>query len=62
LWVDLLAKSALVEHLSKSWDLVPSGFAEPPRVTEEQVANVEVRNASFPFLALLFLSLVNLQC
>ncbi|KAJ8421469.1 LOW QUALITY PROTEIN: hypothetical protein Cgig2_028799 [Carnegiea gigantea] len=40
---DPLAKSALMEHLAKSWDLAPSRSSETPRVTEEQVAIVEVK-------------------
>jgi len=42
LGADLPAKSAMVEHLAKSWDLASSNSAEPPKVTEKQVAIVEV--------------------
>lgn len=55
-------KSALVEHLAKLWDLVPSRAEEPSMVIEEQVAIAEVGVEPFAFYAFCFPYSVNLQC
>ena len=52
--VYLPAKYALVEGLTKSWVLTPSGSGVPLKVIDEQVAIVEVR----PSLSLLLFSLL----
>jgi len=61
LTTDLSTKYALVENLTKSWALAPSGSAEPLNVTEEQVAIAKVRPSLLllPSILLLVLSLAD---
>ena len=57
--VDLSAKYAFVEELTKSWALALFGSAEPSKVTKEQVAIAEVKPNLFStsfFLTAIFSS------
>jgi len=62
LGANLPANSAPVEHLAGSWDLVPSGSAEPHRVTEEQVAIADVKIIYFLLFPCLFSSFLLIYC